>query len=112
MDNKERDKLLQKMRAGSFRENNGRVLRTVNILRDKFVQLRIIGHALPEIDEGELIDSLNFLKLEGYIELRNTDTHEAVQRMADARYTELEAALTGKGIRLLSGSIQDNDVIV
>lgn len=105
------EELLRKMRAGKFVENNGRVMRTINILRDKYVELKNVKYALPDIEEAEIIDSVNFLQEEGYIRLRTIETKDEVQ-LADADYRMLEAKVTGTGIRLLGGGIQDNMVDV
>lgn len=105
------DDLIRKIRAGSFRVNNGRVIRTINILRNKYIALRDIRHALPDIGEPEIIDSINFLQEEQYIRLRNIDT-KSETLLSDAEYTDLEAKVTGKGIRLLGGSIPDDMVEV
>ena len=61
--------------------------------------------------EDEFLDSVNFLALEGYIHLREVSSkHDA--SLADKAYQTLEAKLTGKGIRLLAGGIEDNMIEV
>ena len=79
------------LRAGSFVHNNGKVLRTVNILRLKYNKLTGVQSVLEDdgIAEDEFLDSVNFLD-----------------------YTALEAKLTGKGIRLLAGGIEDDMIEV
>lgn len=104
--NTERDRQKQRIATGNFIENNGRVLRTINILRHTYNKLKGIKYALEDISEDELLDSINFLYEEGYIQLRNAVTKEASD-IADSNYTALEAKLTGKGIRLLAGGIHD-----
>lgn len=106
------DEALKKMRAGSFRENNGRVIRTINILRHEYVRLRDVCFALTDVTPGEVLDSVNFLQMAHYIQLRHIETKAPVADMADAVFNELEAKVTVEGIRLLSGSINDADVIV
>lgn len=98
----------QKLRAGNFVKNNGRVLTTINILRYQFTKLSSIQKLLEEdgIEEDEFLDSVNFLTEEKYITLRNVKTHEETT-LADDTYEMLEGKLTGKGIRLMQGNIVD-----
>lgn len=108
MDNKE---VLRKMRAAQFFENNGRVLRIINILRHKFEQLKGIKYALDELDEAEFLDSINFLAEAEYIKLRDIIS-KAPSQLEDTDYKELEAKVTEKGIRLLGGETTDKMVKV
>lgn len=86
------------LRAGSFVHNNGKVLRTVNILRLKYNKLTGVQSVLEDdgIAEDEFLDSVNFLAEEGYIHLRRISNKEPAA-LADTDYTALEAKLTGKG---------------
>ena len=90
------------LRAGSFVHNNGKVLRTVNILRLKYNKLTGVQSVLEDdgIAEDEFLDSVNFLTEEGYIHLRRISNKEPA------------AKLTGKGIRLLAGGIEDDMIEV
>lgn len=101
----------RRMRAGNFRSNNGRVLATINLLREKYNALRSVEKALSYegIERQEFVDSVNFLVEEGYVHIRDIMTHEDAT-LADRRYSTLEAKVTGKGIRLLGGGIMDNMV--
>lgn len=102
-----REEMRKRLAAGAFVENNGVVLRTINILRHRYNKLTTIKYALPQLAEDQFMDSLNFLQEEGYIHLRLVETQAEVQ-LADAlHYSELEAKLTGKGIRLLAQEIKD-----
>lgn len=103
----------QKLRAGNFVENNGRVLRTINVLRYKYNKLSGMGNVLEEdgISEDEFLDSVNFLAMEGYIHLREISSKQEAS-IADVSYTRLEAKLTAKGVRLLAGGLEDNMVEV
>lgn len=105
MDKKE---LERRLRAGNFTENCGSVLRTINILRQKYNRLAGIRYALPSLAEDEILDAINYLHEEGYIHLRDIDTKDmAVTGLADKDYRQLEAKLSGKGIKLLAGGIVD-----
>lgn len=106
------DEMLKKLRAGNFIENNGKVLRDINLLRHQFIELKSVRRVrVDELSEQEFLDCINYLSQEGYISLRDmaskTDT-----RLADADYTKLEALVTSKGIRLLGGIIHDEMVDV
>jgi hypothetical protein len=96
----------RRLRAGNFIENNGSVLRTINILRYKFNKLSAIKYAL-DISEAEIVDCVNFLAEAEYIELRQISTR-APADLADVPFEEIEAKLTEKGIRLLAGGLKDD----
>lgn len=104
-----KEQMEQKVKAATFRVNNGQVLRTINILREKYNQLEVVQSVVEDngVDVGEFIDSINFLSMEGYISLRKISDHCNVD-ISDANYKECEAKVTGKGIRLLAGGICDN----
>lgn len=91
--------------------NNGRVLMTINLLREKYNALRSVEKGLKAegIERQEFIDSVNFLHEEGYIYLRDMGSREPAN-LADVEYQTLEAKVTGKGIRLLGGGITDEMV--
>lgn len=102
------------LRAGNFVHNNGRVLRTINILRTKYNKLTGVERVLQDdgISEDEFLDSINFLADEEYIKLRIISSKDEVNDIADNDYRTLEAKLTAKGIRLLAGGIEDNMIEV
>ena len=101
------------LRAGNFIQNNGRVLRTLNILAYKYSRLESMRDILKNdgIAGDEFLDSLNFLAEEGYIHLRQTATKEEAI-LADSDYATLEAKLTAKGNRLLRGGVKDDMIEV
>lgn len=101
----------RRLRAGNFMINNGRVLSTINLLREKYNDLRSVCKAVgyEGIDKDEFIDSVNFLAEEGYVHLRDVQSKEDAN-LADYNYQVLEAKVTGKGIRLLGGGLSDNMV--
>ena len=103
----------QRLKAGNFVRTNGRVLRTINILRHKYNKLSGIQNVLEEdgISEDEFLDAVNFLALEGYIHLRDVAS-KGEASLADVHYEALEARLTGKGIRLLAGGLRDDMIEV
>ena len=89
--------LNKRISAGNFVENNGSVLRAVNILKTKFNRLKDIKYAL-NIDKNDIENSINYLFEAGYLHLRTVD--------------DIEAKLTAKGIQLLAGVIKDECVEV
>ena len=107
--NREQEK--RRLRAGAFMVNNGRVLMTINLLREKYNALRSVEKGLKAegIERQEFIDSVNFLHEEGYTYLRDMESREPAN-LADVEYQTLEAKVTGKGIRLLGGGITDEMV--
>ena len=96
----------RQLRAGNFMMNNGRVLLTINLLREKYIDLRSVCKAVSYegIERQKFIDSVNFLAEEGYIHLRDIKT-KADASLADSDYQCLEARVTGKGIRLLGRAV-------
>lgn len=101
------DNAIAKMRAGRFIKNNGRVLRTINLLRYKYEKLEEVKYALEDMPENEYLDSLNYLSEAGYIQMRRV-TSKQIAEIADVDYIHLEAKLTEKGIRLLAGNLEDD----
>lgn len=101
----------QRVKAKRFVENNGNMLRTINILRVGYEALADVRVALEEMNEREFLDSINYLFLSEYILLRNIKTKEPAD-IADYPYEQLEAKLSRKGIKLCEGKITDNSVEV
>lgn len=107
------DAMMRKIRAGRFRENNGLVINTINLLRQRYCPLKDLVYALDgyDITEGEIVDSVHFLEMAGYVELRTIETKDTV-KLADSEFDRLEGLVTEKGIRLLCGGIQDSEVVL
>ena len=102
--------MLKKARAAKFIENNGKVLRGINMLRIDYNKLSTIRKVL-EFDTDEFADSVNYLIEEGYIKIRHCDTKKDIE-LADYPMDEIEGKLTAKGIRLLAGTIADDCITV
>ncbi len=107
----DREAEIRRLRAGNFTMNNGKVLLTINLLREKYNALKSVkkGVEYDGIERQEFIDSVNFLAEEGYIQLREISTKEDAT-LSDFDYQMLEAKVTAKGIRLLAGGIKDDVV--
>lgn len=106
----DKETLNKRISAGNFVENNGSVLRAVNILKTKFNRLKDIRYAL-NIDKSDIENSINYLHEAGYLHLRTIDGHIA-SSLADSNFEDMEAKLTAKGIQLLAGVIEDECVEV
>lgn len=102
------EKLKERFKAEAFKNNNGVVLRTINILRTKFNNLTTVQAVCEDsgVSKGEFIDCINYLNEAEYIKLRDIATRCEIV-FADVDYRDLEAKLTAKGIRLLAGGIND-----
>ena len=106
-----KEELLKKIEAGNFIQNNGTVLRTINILRHTYNKLGTIKMALDDMPEDEMLDCVNYLYESDYIHLRDINT-KLDSSLADNDYKSLEAKLTAKGIQLLAGKLKDECIIV
>lgn len=109
----DKEAMVKAASAAAAKKANGQVLRTINILRDKFNNLDVVQTILEgsgvKIDAYR--DALNYLMLADYIQIRKVDTH-ADADLADVSYKECEARLTAKGIQLLGGVIKDEMIEV
>lgn len=95
-----KEKLLAEMEQSDFAKNNGKIMRTLNVLAPSYHNLSSIQRILKDdgIGEGQYAACLDFLALEGYILLRTVKDHVRCEDLADHNWTELEAKLSGKGI--------------
>ena len=107
----DKETLNKRISAGNFVENNGSVLRTVNLLKTKYNKLKSIQYALNNIDRNEISNSINYLYEAGYLHLRHTESKQP-SSLADDDFDVLEGKLTAKGIQLLAGVITDECVEV
>ncbi|MDE5556891.1 MAG: type VI secretion protein [Ruminococcus sp.] len=107
----DKETLNRRISAGNFVENNGSVLRTVNLLKTKYNKLKSIQYALNNIDRNEISNSINYLYEAGYLHLRHAESKQP-SSLADDDFDVLESKLTAKGIQLLAGVIQDECVEV
>ncbi|MCM1315142.1 MAG: hypothetical protein NC205_01050 [Prevotella sp.] len=94
--------------ARNFAENNGSVLRTINILKTKYNKLKNLQFAL-NMEKNEIENSVNYLFEAGYLHLRNAET-KAPTCLADADFDSIEGKLTANGIKLLAGAFVDECV--
>ena len=109
----DKEAMLKAASAAAAKKANGQVLRTINILRDKFNSLDVVQNILENsgVRIDEFRDALNYLMLAEYIQIRRIDIH-ADADLADVSYKECEARLSAKGIQLLGGVIKDDMIEV
>lgn len=105
--------MLKEISANAFKKATGQVLRTINVLRQKYIKLDVAQSSLENngIPLDEFMDAVNYLMLEGYIQIRSIYTHKEAD-IADVSYKDCEARLSAKGIQLLAGEIDDGVVEV
>lgn len=103
--------LQRRIEAGTFAADNGRVLRTINILIGKDIALHSLKYALEGMAENNLAESLYYLQEAGYIKARNIYS-KADADVADADYDDTEVRLTARGMQLLKGYATDPAVSV
>lgn len=98
----------RQLAAANFARNNSKTLQAVNILRTRYNRLTGVRNVVKNdgVSEDEFLDSVNFLAEEGYIRLRRM-ADRIPSTLADSDYRELEAKLTGKGIRQRAGAVED-----
>ena len=107
----EKRELKKRIEASNFAENNGAMIRFINILDGDWIRLATIKTALPEFSEAEFWDSLTYLQKEGYIDI----LYCSAQQLIDARRADpkkCDVSLTAKGIRLARYIDTDPAVLV
>ena len=104
---------VEELRRAAKADLPDRIGRLSRITGLKYNKLTGVQSVLEDdgIAEDEFLDSVNFLAEEGYIHLRRISNKDPAA-LADTDYTALEAKLTGKGIRLLAGGIEDDMIEV
>lgn len=103
----EREEILKRMRAAAFIQNNGQILRILNIASPKFESLVNVLYAARNMDEWQLIESVNYLAEKGYIHLRDIQSKKKAD-IADIDYKDIEAKLSAAGTGLLRGAATDD----
>ena len=65
---------LQKLDNAAFVENNGKIVRLLNILNHDYHKLAEMQRVLKTqgVDETGLVESINFLARAGYVELQES----------------------------------------
>lgn len=107
--NYDAEKLKLKIENGNFFANNGRILQMLNILTGDFKKLTELKYVLPDMEEHEIVKSIDYLYECGYIKLRNINSGKHTT-LADAPFKLLSAKLTADGVRVLVGKKTDDCV--
>ena len=107
----DKDELKRRVEAGAFASNNGKVLRTINIIAGNDILLHSLHYALTEIENGDLAESLYYLQDAGYIKARTAHGHKDAD-VAGADYDAVEVRITARGMQLLMGYAADPAVKV
>ena len=98
----------ERVKREKFLDNNARVLRAVNALRERYIKIADLEYGLgAEMTASEVSDCINYLNESGYIKLRMVEGHAEIPDLADAEMHRIEAKLTAKGIAFLNGKIND-----
>lgn len=98
----ETKEMQERIRQKKFFRNNGIVLKGINLLREKYVQLSELKYALePTITEQELRDSVNYLSESGYINMRNIRSKQTTT-LADCDFYVIEAKVSAEGIKIIA----------
>lgn len=98
----------ERIKREKFLDNNARVLRAVNALRERYIKVSDLEYGLgEEMSAAEISDCINYLNESGYIKLRAVEGHAEIADLADAEMCKTEAKLTAKGIAFLNGKISD-----
>lgn len=104
----DKETINRRISSRNFAENNGSVLRTINLLKTKYNKLKILQYAL-NIEKSEIEKSINYLFEAKYINLRDIESKKPTS-LADAEFDEIEGKLTARGIQLLAGVFEDECV--
>lgn len=104
--NYESEKIKRDIENGNFFANNGRVLQLLNVISGDYKKLTEIQYVLSDMEEYEIVKSIDYLYESGYIKLRNVETGKPAA-LADASFKYLAAKLTADGIRVLVGKKTD-----
>lgn len=107
--NKDEMALKRRLEAGNFAGNNGRIIRTINVLKGKWIALGTVRDALDDVDNID--QSLIYLERGDYLIARHSETREPVE-MEDADDRTCEVTLTKRGIDLALYYIEDPAVKV
>ena len=98
----ETKELQERIRQKKFFQNNGVVLKGINLLRTQYVSLSELKYALePTMTESELRDSVNYLSESGYIKMRNIRSKQRTT-LADCEFNEIEAKVSADGIKIIA----------
>lgn len=99
----------RRLEVGNFARDNGRVIRAINVLQGKWINLESIRDVLEDIENIER--SLIYLERAGYVLARRVETEECLE-IENADDQTCEVTLSQKGIQLALYYIEDPAVKV
>lgn len=104
--------LKRRLEVGDFARNNGRILRAINILRGKWINLDTVQAALmQEMNEAEFETCIIYLEKAGYILVREIASKKIVEA-ASCNYPLMEVTLSKDGMDIALYFKKDDAVIV
>lgn len=104
--NYDAEQIRQKIENGNFIENNGRILQMLSVMSGEFKKLTELKYVLSDMEEYEIVKSIDYLYESGYIKLRNFETKQAAA-LPDTPFKLLAAKLTNMGVQVLMGKRTD-----
>lgn len=94
-----------------FAANNGRILRTINVMQGEFISLKSVEEVTREyMNGGEFKECLTYLYKSCFVEIRTKIGKKILKDINEVFYPDMEIALTQKGIKLAKGFIEDEAV--
>ena len=105
-----KEKLLAEMEQSDFAKNNGKIMRTLKRACAELPQPEQHSahfEGRRQLARDNTPPASTFWLLEGYILLRTVKDHVRCEDLADHNWTELEAKLSGKGMRVLEKDVKD-----
>ena len=106
------EKIQKDIAYSKFFHMNGTILRTLNVLDDSRCTLSSLEFVFKgHTEHNEFIESVKYLSVSGYINLRNCDTGTPTEFRTD-KFNDTEMSLSAKGIQVLRGMITDNCINV
>ncbi|MDE6091500.1 MAG: hypothetical protein K2G14_00190 [Ruminococcus sp.] len=106
------EKIQKDIENSNFFNMNGTILRTLNVIENSRCTLSSLEFVFKgHTEHNEFIESVKYLSVSGYINLRNIDTGTPTEFRAD-KFDDTEMLLSAKGIQVLRGMITDNCINV
>lgn len=105
----EKDDLRKRLQQYAFRNNNGQIMRTVNILKPQESTVRNICYLMPGEPKESVQDSLKYLMEAGYIRITGPKG-ETFTGQIEEDNDFFRISLTASGMELLMG-VQENPAV-
>lgn len=99
----------QQIETHAFKDTNGKILRTLNVLNHSERTIRSIIYVMDDVPHKELENSLHYLLESGYIRIPNVK-ESALLDVMDEENTVRKLVITNTGMELLEGVRNDPSV--